>query len=114
MKKNSEKLLIGAHTSAAGGAYKALIEGESIGATTIQLFTANQKRWESKPLSDKDIELWNNTLSETDIEKVMCHDSYLIKLVAPDPVNLEKSLKAFKQEIIRCNQLSLSFLNFHH
>ncbi|MGZ3633811.1 MAG: deoxyribonuclease IV [Parachlamydiaceae bacterium] len=111
--KHTNELLIGAHTSAAGGAYKALLEGHSIGATTIQLFTANQKRWESKPLEAKEIDLWHSTLSETGLKKIMSHDSYLINLGAPNEENLHKSRKAFADEVIRCHQLKIDFLNFH-
>lgn len=106
-------LLIGAHTSAAGGAYQALLEGLQIGATTIQLFTANQKRWMSKPLEPAAIAKWQEVLKETGIKQVMSHDSYLINLGNPDAENLQKSLTAFRQEIERCQQLGLTFLNFH-
>lgn len=112
MTKN-EALLIGAHTSAAGGAYKALFEGQSIGATTIQLFTANQRRWDSKPLAPHDIEIWHRTLLETGLKQIMSHDSYLINLGAPDEENLHKSRLAFREEIKRCHQLQITYLNFH-
>ncbi len=110
---STQPLLIGAHTSAAGGAHRALIEGKQIGATTIQLFTSNQKRWEGKPLSDEALLLWKKTLEETDLRSIMSHDSYLINLGAPDPEVLRKSRAAFKEELHRCFQLEISFLNFH-
>jgi deoxyribonuclease-4 len=106
-------LLIGAHTSAAGGAFNALLEGKQIGATTIQLFTANQKRWQSKPLESDALRKWKESLKETGIRQVMSHDSYLINLGAPNPENLQKSLTSFREEIQRCKQLGLTFLNFH-
>lgn len=106
-------LLIGAHTSAAGGAFNALLEGKQIGATTIQLFTANQKRWLSKPIESEALRKWKEALKETEIQQVMSHDSYLINLGAPNPENLQKSLIAFREEIQRCKQLGLTFLNFH-
>lgn len=112
MKKNDE-LLIGAHTSAAGGAFNALLQGKEIGATTIQLFTANQKRWEGKPLSKEDIALWKKTLAETGLKKIMSHDSYLINLGSPSDEGLEKSRKAFREELLRCQDLGVDFLNFH-
>lgn len=111
--RNPEELLIGAHTSASGGAYKALLEGKSIGATTIQLFTANQRRWDSKPLTAQEIDLWHATLQETGLKKIMSHDSYLINLGAPDEEILHKSRKTFREELSRCHQLKISYLNFH-
>jgi len=107
------ELLIGAHTSAAGGAFNALLEGKEIGATTIQLFTANQRRWDSKPIEQEAVEKWRQALSDTGLKQIMSHDSYLINLGAPDPENLNKSRKAFREEAIRCKQLGVSYLNFH-
>lgn len=106
-------LLLGAHTSAAGGVHNALLQGQQIGATTIQLFTANQRRWESKPIADEEIELWKKTLDETGIKEVMSHSSYLINLGAPDSEILSKSRKAFREEIERARALNLAYINFH-
>lgn len=113
MKSSNHELLIGAHTSAAGGAYKALLEGKSIGATTIQLFTSNQKRWESKTFTKQDIDIWQATLQETGLSNIMSHDSYLINLGSSDPEMLEKSHKAFSAEVQRCADLGITYLNFH-
>ncbi len=108
-----KKTLIGAHTSASGGVYKALLEGKEIGATTVQLFTRNQKRWDNKELEKEEIALFAKTLAETGLSHIMSHDSYLINLGCPNEDNLFKSKKAFKEELIRCHQLEISYLNFH-
>lgn len=113
MKADARTLLIGAHTSAQGGPRHALLEGQSIGATTIQLFTANQRRWQSKPLTKETIEKWFETLKETQLSSLMSHASYLINLGAPDPTNLQKSRQALKEELQRCIDLNITFLNFH-
>jgi deoxyribonuclease IV len=114
MKKTPpEKLLIGAHTSAQGGAHNALLEGKEIGATTIQFFTANQKTWAGKEIGEKEIALFKKTVLETGMQKMMSHDSYLINLGSPNSDGLHKSRHAFKQEIERCHKLELTFLNFH-
>jgi len=116
MSKSHNKIEIGplgAHTSAAGGAYNALLEGEKIGASTIQLFTSNQKQWKGKILNEKDISLWKETREKTGLVQIMSHDSYLINLGAPDAINLEKSRKAFREELNRCLQLEIEYLNFH-
>lgn len=106
-------LWIGAHTSAAGGSYCALYEGRDIGATTIQLFTSNQKQWNGRKISKEEIALWEKALAETGIEQVMSHDSYLINLGSPDKEILHKSRKAFQEEIERCHLLKIPYLNFH-
>lgn len=113
MKSQAQKLLIGAHTSAAGGVQNALYEGREIGATTIQLFTSNQRQWNAKPLTQEAIDAWRKALEETGMQQIMSHDSYLINLGAPDPENLRKSREAFRLEIERCIQLGITYLNFH-
>ncbi len=114
MKKSSaQELLIGAHTSAAGGVHHALLQGQEIGATTIQLFTSNQRQWAGKLISQEEVILWKETLKATGLKKIMSHASYLINLGAPVAENLHKSRKTFQTELERCHQLELSFLNFH-
>jgi deoxyribonuclease IV len=114
MKKTSaDELLIGAHTSAAGGAYHALEKGVEIGATTIQFFSRNQRQWNAKPFSQEEIQNWKETLKKTGLKKIMVHDSYLINLGSPNKEALKKSQKAFHDELIRCQQLEVTYLNFH-
>lgn len=108
-----KKVLIGAHTSAAGGVHNALLEGRDIGATTIQLFTANQRQWHARPLTKEMLDLWFDALQETKLQSLMSHASYLINLGCPLPENLHKSRKAFEEEIKRCLALKLTFLNVH-
>ena len=112
-KKIMKELLIGAHTSAAGGVYNALYAGQEIGATTIQLFTSNQRQWHARSLSQETIDLWQKALDETGLKSIMSHDSYLINLGSPDKEVLSKSRHAFREELIRALQLDLAFVNFH-
>lgn len=110
---DKEHLLLGAHTSASGGVHNALLEGKEIGATTVQLFTSNQKQWHGRELTPEMIKVWKETLKETGLSHIMSHDSYLINLGGPRQEILEKSRKAFSEEILRCLQLGVTFLNFH-
>lgn len=109
----SKKLLIGAHTSAQGGSFHALLEGKEIGATTIQLFTSSQRQWHGRTIDTEEVALWEKTLKETAIEKPMSHASYLINLGSCKEELLHKSRKAFQEEIQRCHLLKIPYLNFH-
>lgn len=105
--------LIGAHMSAQGGAHNALLEGNSIGANTVQFFTANQKTWNGSLIASDKVALWEKAQEETQIFTTMSHDSYLINLGSPNLEGLHKSLATFQLEIERCHQLNITFLNFH-
>ncbi|MCH9704356.1 MAG: deoxyribonuclease IV [Chlamydiae bacterium] len=109
----AKDLLIGAHTSAQGGVFNALFEGQEIGATTIQLFTANQRQWQARELKEDVIEKFEKALRETHLQEIMSHASYLINLGSPKEEVAAKSRKAFRQEIERCQALGIRYLNFH-
>lgn len=106
---------VGAHVSAAGGVENAPLNAKAINARAFALFTKNQRQWIAKPLSDKSIKAFKANLAEVGIkpEHVLPHDSYLINLGHPEKEPLEKSRKAFLDEMQRCEQLGLKLLNFH-
>ncbi len=106
---------IGAHVSAEGGVENAPIRAHEIGANAFALFTKNQRRWVSPPLTKKSIELFKENCEKYGIkaEHILPHDSYLINLGHPEKEGLEKSRNAFLDEMQRCEQLGLQLLNFH-
>ncbi len=106
-------LPIGAHTSTAGGVHNALLRGQEIGATTVQIFTSNQKQWNGRVFTQDDLFLWREALESTGIRDIMSHDSYLINLGSNKEELLLKSRNAFREEVERCLQLGLSYMNFH-
>jgi deoxyribonuclease-4 len=79
------------------------------------MFLKNQRRWESKPYNEEDIENFKSALLEFqyDPKYILPHDSYLINLGSPEKEKREKSLKSFIDEIKRCEQLGLLYLNAH-
>jgi deoxyribonuclease-4 len=106
---------VGAHVSISGGVENAPLNAEAIGARAFALFTKNQRRWQAKPYSEKNIEAFKANLARVKIapEHVLPHDGYLINLGHPEPEPLEKSRLAFLDEMQRCCQLGLKLLNFH-
>ncbi len=107
------ELLLGAHTSTAGGLHNAILEGVEIGATTIQIFTSNQRQWKGRVLKEEDLSNWNDALQDSGLKQLMSHGSYLINLGSPKEDALYKSRAAFEEEIMRCQALGISYLNFH-
>jgi len=114
-RSNDKMKYIGAHVSAAGGVHKAPLNARQIGATAFALFTKNQRQWAAKPLTEEEIRLFKDNCREAGYapEQVLPHDSYLINLGHPDTDGLQKSRTAFIDEMRRCGQLGLRYLNFH-
>jgi len=106
---------IGAHVSISGGVEKAPHNAENIGAKAFAMFTKNQRQWLSKPLTEKNITQFKENCRKNhyDPGHILPHDSYLINLGHPEKEGLEKSRTAFLNEMQRCEQLGLQYLNFH-
>ena len=106
---------IGAHVSISGGVENAPLNAESIGAKAFAMFTKNQKQWQAKPLTDENIIQFKANCKSRGFapQHILPHDSYLINLGHPEPDKREKSFNAFLDEMQRCEQLGLKYLNFH-
>jgi deoxyribonuclease-4 len=105
--------LLGAHTSISGGVSKSVDRAEELGFTAMQIFTKNNNKWFQKKLDEKEINAFKSKLEKSNIKFVVSHDSYLINLCAAKKTILEKSRKAFLDELERCELLGISHLNFH-
>ena len=106
-------LKLGAHVSAAGGVSKAFARGQSIDCATIQIFTRNQNRWNSKPLDASEIARWEAAAVETGIAPAVSHASYLINLGSPKDDLWEKSIDALVDELQRAEALGLLGIVLH-
>lgn len=110
---SSEKILLGAHMSIAGGVHNCFDHGEHFKCTTIQIFTKNASQWRAKPLTDTEIDKFKERQKQTKISPVVAHDSYLINLGSNDKALLQKSKEAFLVEIERCELLGIPYLVMH-
>ena len=75
--------LLGAHQSIAGGYYKAVDLAAEYNMDCVQIFTKNNNQWRAKPLTDKDVTLFQEHLETTGVSRHCSHMSYLINLASP-------------------------------
>lgn len=106
-------LLLGAHVSTAGGCRNAPQRAADIGATAIQIFTKQPNRWAEVTVGDEECDLYRGGLRTHGVQWTVAHDSYLINLATPDPVLRDRSLAAFRGELLRANRLGLDALVTH-
>ena len=105
--------LLGAHTSISAGVSTAVERAEKLGFTAMQIFTKNNNRWFAKSIELEEARRFKELIERSRVKFVVSHDSYLINLCASKSELLEKSRKAFIDEINRCEILGIPFLNFH-
>jgi deoxyribonuclease-4 len=111
--RNRPARLLGAHMPTAGGLCKSLTGGKEIGCTAVQLFTGSPRQWHHPPLDPATAEEFRRTQQETGIAFTVSHDSYLINLAAPDADILDRSRKAFRRELDRCEALGIPWVVTH-
>lgn len=108
-----QKTLLGAHISGAGTLHDALLVGNEIGCTTIQIFTKSNRQWSFNLIDQDEVELFLKTQKSTNIEVVVSHAGYLINLCSPKKDIFKKSLKGLMAELKRCQQLNIPYLVLH-
>lgn len=106
---------IGAHVSVQGGVSNAPLNAKEIDAKAFALFTGYNTRWNSKPISDEEADLFKENCRVFGFtpDVILPHDNFLINLGSPDSKKLAMSRKSFLEEMQRCEKLGLSMLNFH-
>lgn len=113
MTSKKPRLLLGAHMSISGGLEKSIISGQSIGCTTIQLFTKSNRQWNAKPLTSQEVELFRQTAKKSNIHPIIAHATYLINIASPDANTSKTSTEALAMELSRCQDLGIHYLVLH-
>jgi len=106
---------LGAHTSASGGVYNAIIHANNINANAFALFVKNQRQWSAKPIETEVAHEFLALMKEYGFSasQVLPHAGYLINLANADIEKREKSLASFIDELQRVKLLGLDRLNIH-
>ncbi|MGQ0537954.1 MAG: deoxyribonuclease IV, partial [Gemmatimonadaceae bacterium] len=106
-------MLLGAHTSTAGGVTAALPRARAIGATAMQIFTKPCSQWVEPCIGDETAAAFREDAQTSSLGSANAHDSYLINLASPDPLLWTRSLISFVCELRRCEALRLDLLVSH-
>ena len=108
-----KKLLIGAHMSISGGVFNAILAGEELDCTTIQIFTKNNNQWKAKELTQADVDKFFEQQKRTEISPIVGHNGYLINLASPKEDIFAMSRESMLVELQRAEKLGLPYLVMH-
>ena len=109
---------IGSHCSAAGGPAHAVREALALGLDCVQVFTANQRQWKPKGLTDDDVRAWNEAMraagwSDPEDHRAVSHNSYLVNLANPSASARARSIALQRSELERCERLGIRLCVMH-
>lgn len=103
----------GVHTSIAGGVENAAHHARKIGCDTFQMFSANPRGWRVLELAQEAAERFRAAREGYRLAPVAVHDNYLINLASADALIREKSIAAFRGEMVRAAALGAEYLVTH-
>ena len=106
-------IIIGVHTSIAGGVAKAVLSAQSKNCDAFQIFARNPRGWRERPLTPDEVRGFRDTRERAGLWPLAIHSVYLINLAAQDPLVLAQSRAAFRQEIERALLLGADYLVVH-
>jgi deoxyribonuclease-4 len=86
--------------------------GVADGAEAIQIFTKSSRQWAARDLTEADVSAFRAAHQESGLS-VIVHDSYLINLGAEAGEVRSRSIEAFRDELVRCTRLGVSWLVAH-
>jgi deoxyribonuclease-4 len=104
---------LGAHMSISGGIHLAPGRGAAAGCGVMQIFTQNASQWRGKMPSPADAALFREQRAVAGLRDVVSHDIYLINLAAAPGEVRDKSLAAFREEMLRCALLGIDKIVMH-
>ncbi len=105
--------LLGAHTSIAGGASKAIDRALAVGCAAMQIFVKSNRQWSAPPLPKEEARAFREHPRRGELGAVFAHNSYLINPAAPDRGIRAKSVKALIDEVGRASALGLPWIVLH-
>jgi deoxyribonuclease IV len=106
-------MILGAHIGIADGLAQAPRTGRSIGCDAIQIFSKSPQMWAGPPIPAGAAEEFRAAVRSEGLRATAVHHGYLINLGSPKRPMLERSRRAFLDEIRRAELLGVDGLIFH-
>ena len=103
----------GAHESVAGGLHTAFERIRKVDGHALQIFTRNQRQWESPPLGADEIQAFLEGWERWGDYPVAGHASYLLNPASPDDALRRRSAHALAMELDRCRALHIGWVALH-
>jgi deoxyribonuclease-4 len=104
---------LGLHLSIQGSIDHVIDRAVNRGCNTLQMFSRNPRRWDSKKLESRAVDSFRSKLRESGIWPVFIHTPYLVNLASPRDDVFAKSVKVLKDEFHRASELGVPYIVTH-
>lgn len=106
-------MYIGAHLGIADGLATAVEEAHRLGLESLQIFAKSPQMWAGPKIPAEAAEAFRAAVKNRGLRATAVHHGYLLNLGSPKPEMLERSRRAFLDEIERATLLGADALIFH-
>lgn len=104
---------IGIHTSTAGGVENAAERAYRLGCNTFQIFSSSPRQWAPYELRETQCAKMSGLRARYDLKPLVIHANYLVNLASSTELFLQKSMEAFRSEVLRALSLCAEYLVLH-
>ena len=106
-------ICLGVHISIAGKLSQAVERAQDLGCSTMQIFSRSPRGWDAKPFDPEELKRFRDLRKKAGITPLAVHGSYLINLASAKSALYNRSVKAFIEELSRCDELGAEYLVAH-
>ena len=106
-------MLIGAHTSIAGGVYNAVEEQLEYDGNCGQIFSHSPQVWQNPNVGDDEADQFRKRSDDEDVGPWVIHASYLVNLCTPKDDLRAKSIDSMQKEVEAADKLGVEYVNVH-
>ena len=103
----------GVHVSIGKGLPEAVQTAKTLGCDAFQIFIANPRGWQKRPLRDEEVAAFRREVQNTGLGPVVVHLSYLPNPAAEDNALYEKSILAIAEEYQRAVMIGAAYFVVH-
>jgi deoxyribonuclease IV len=105
--------LLGAHLSTSGGMAKLLERARRLGCTCLQIFAANPRGWQGRPISGAEAAAYRRLAPAAGVRQLLIHAIYLVNLASPKPAVARRSVQALRRDLISARRLGAQGVVVH-
>lgn len=103
----------GYHISVAGGIDLSFGRAIALGCSAMQIFLSNPRGWEIRDIGAEEKERFSIELGKGRIHPIFVHMPYLPNVASPKDEIREKSVRAIKETVERCEELGIGYVITH-
>ncbi len=103
----------GVHVSISGGVDQAPKRAQQLGCDTFQIFVSNPRSWAAPEITDQQVELFKEEVSNRSLAPVIVHTTYLPNLANPESQAQRKAIEHTKLQYLAAGQLGASYIILH-